>query len=234
MHMIDEEYLKHPFYGHRRMTKAIKNKGYEVNQKRIRRLMNKLGICGIYPKPKTTVKSISENKIYPYLLKNLEVTKLNQVWASDITYIPIENGYAYMVAIMDWLSRKVLSFKISNTMDSLFCVEALEEALEKYDKPEIFNTDQGSQFTAYDFTNMLIKNNIKISMTSTGRCLDNVFIERLWRSLKYEEVYTNSYSDVKSARKSIARWIEFYNSSRPHQSLDYKPPDQIYFQNFNS
>jgi putative transposase len=226
MRLIDEQYTKTPFYGSRRMTEELKDKGHEVNRKKIQRLMRLMGIEAIYPKPNTS-KPAPENKVYPYLLKGLIINRPQQVFAADITYIRMQQGFLYLVAIMDWHSRYVLSWRLSNTMDADFCTEALEEALSK-GQPEIFNTDQGSQFTSNEFTGLLLANQIQISMDGRGRCMDNIFVERLWRSLKYEEVYLKSYETVQEAREGIGHWIHFYNNERLHQALGYHTPSAIY------
>ncbi len=226
MRLIDEQYTKTPFYGSRKMTEELKDKGHEVNRKKIKRLMRLMGIEAIYPKPNTS-KPAPENRIYPYLLKGIVINKPRQVFAADITYIRMQRGFLYLVAIIDWYSRYVLSWQLSNTMDADFCTEALDEALSK-GQPEIFNTDQGSQFTSNEFTGLLLANQIQISMDGRGRCMDNIFIERLWRSLKYEEVYLKSYETVQEAREGIGQWINFYNHERLHQSLGYRTPSAIY------
>jgi putative transposase len=226
MRLIDEQYTKTPFYGSRKMTEELKDKGHEVNRKKIQRLMRIMGIEAIYPKPNTS-KPAPENRIYPYLLKGMVINKPQQVFAADITYIRMQRGFLYLVAIIDWYSRYVLSWQLSNTMDADFCTEALDEALSK-GQPEIFNTDQGSQFTSNEFTGLLLANQIQISMDGRGRCMDNIFIERLWRSLKYEEVYLKSYETVQEAREGIGQWINFYNHTRLHQSLGYQTPSAIY------
>ena len=226
MRLIDEQYTKTPFYGSRKMTEELKDKGHEVNRKKIQRLMRLMGIEAIYPKPNTS-KPAPENRIYPYLLKGMVINKPQQVFAADITYIRMQRGFLYLVAIIDWHSRYVLSWQLSNTMDADFCTEALGEALTK-GQPEIFNTDQGSQFTSNEFTGLLLANQIQISMDGRGRCMDNIFIERLWRSLKYEEVYLKSYETVQEAREGIGQWINFYNHERLHQSLGYRTPSAIY------
>lgn len=226
MRFIDEQYTKTPFYGSRRMTEELKDKGHEVNRKKIQRLMRLMGIEAIYPKPNTS-KPAPENKVYPYLLKGLTINRPQQVFAADITYIRMHRGFLYLVAIMDWYSRYVLSWRLSNTMDADFCTEALAEALCR-GQPEIFNTDQGSQFTSNEFTGLLLANQIQISMDGRGRCMDNIFVERLWRSLKYEEVYLKSYETVQEAREGIGQWINFYNHERLHQSLGYRTPSVIY------
>lgn len=227
MREIDKASLEWPFFGVRQMRRYLNNLGYQAGVKRVRRLMRLMGIAAIYQKPRTTV-AAQANKRYPYLLRDLQVTTSNQVWCADITYIPMRKGFMYLTAIMDWHSRKVLSWRLSNTMDTDFCVGALEEAFAKYGKPEIFNTDQGSQFTSDAFTGLLSENGIAISMDGRGRWLDNVFIERLWRSLKYEEVYLNAYENGNEARQGIGKWINFYNQVRPHSSLGGETPDFYY------
>ena len=227
MDLIDQQYLKTPFYGSRRMTALLNKSGYHVNRKRVQRLMRIMGIEAIYPKPKTT-HSKKEHFKYPYLLKGLEITFPNHVWSSDITYVRLERGFIYLTAIIDWYSRYVLSWSLSNTLESRFCVETLEEALE-IGTPSIFNTDQGAQYTAQSFLNPLKAKEIKISMDSKGRAIDNVFIERLWRSLKYEEVYLRSYRSISEAETAIEDYFRFYNQERLHQSLGYKTPENVYF-----
>lgn len=226
MKLIDRQYLATPFYGSRKMAAWLKSQGQIVNRKRASRLMRLMGLKAIYRKPRTS-KPKPRNKIYPYLLKNLKVTRPNQVWAADITYIPMQKGFLYLVVIIDWYSRCILSWQLSNTLESDFCIEALKEALQK-GCPEIFNTDQGSQFTANEFTALLESRGIKVSMDGSGRYTDNLFIERLWRTLKYEEVYLKAYQDSREARKEIGGYIHFYNSERPHQSLGYKTPAELY------
>ncbi len=226
MRRIDEQYLKTPFYGSRRMTEALAREGQMVNRKRVKRLMRKMGLEAIYRKPRTS-KPCPENKIYPYLLKGLSIDRPGQVFASDITYIPMRTGFLYLVAVMDWHSRFIVSWRLSNSMDASFCVEALDDALNEA-VPEIFNTDQGSQFTSTDFTGKLEAKQVAISMDGKGRYLDNIFIERFWRSLKYEEVYLKSYEGIREARSSIAEWVRFYNFDRPHQSLDNSTPWEVY------
>jgi len=227
MRLIDEQFLATPYYGSRQMARHLRRAGYCVGRHRVRRLMRQMGIEAIYQKPRTSDPH-PQHKIYPYLLRNLAVTKANQVWCTDITYIPVKRGFLYLVAIMDWYSRKVLSWRLSNTMDTAFCVEALEEALALYGAPEIFNTDQGSQFTSFNFTNILKENKIKISMDGKGRWMDNVFIERLWRSLKYECVYLNAFETGLHARKEIGSWMSHYNETRPHSTFDGQTPDEVY------
>lgn len=227
MRLIDALHLEHPFYGSRKITLDLRAKGQDVNRKRVQRLMCLMGLEALVPKPKTS-EPHPEHVVYPYLLKRLKITRPNQVWATDITYVPMKNGFLYLVAIMDWCSRKVLSWRLSNTLDSTFCVEALEEALIAFGAPEIFNTDQGAQFTADAFTSVLRACGVAISMDGKGRWLDNVFVERLWRSVKYEEVYLHAYDDGHEARDGIGRYFKFYNSQRPHQALGYQTPDAFY------
>ena len=227
MHEIDKVFTDYPFFGVRQMRAYLALQGYEVGLKRVRRLMRLMGLMPVYQKPKTTCAN-PEHKRYPYLLRNLAVTRPNQVWCADITYIPMRTGFLYLVAIMDWYSRKVLSWRLSSTMDTDFCVSALEEALARYGKPVIFNTDQGSQFTSLAFTSVLLERDIRISMDGRGRWLDNVFIERLWRSLKYECVYLHAFETGSEARACIGKWIDFYNQARPHSSLGGLPPDYRY------
>ena len=221
MRRIDELYTKWPFYGSRRMTAELRGEGYAVNRKRVRRLMQLMGIAAIYQKPNTSRKHPS-HKIYPYLLRNLGVDRPSQVWCADITYIPMAKGFVYLVAVMDWFSRAVLAWRVSLTMDTEFCVEALRDAMNRHGKPDIFNTDQGVQFTSAAFIETLSARGVAISMDGKGRFLDNIFIERLWRSLKYEEVYLKAYASVPEARTSIGAWLAFYNGERKHQSLGYR------------
>lgn len=227
MREIDKAALEWPFFGVRQMSRYLRNLGYQVGVKRVRRLMRLMGIEAIYQKPRTTIPE-QKSKRYPYLLRDLKITASNQVWCSDITYIPMRKGFMYLIAIMDWHSRKVLSWRLSNTMDTDFCVAALEEALGKYGKPNIFNTDQGSQFTSDAFTGMLAENGVAISLAGRGRWMDNVFIERLWRSLKYEEIYLHAYENGIEARQGIKKWMYFYNQIRPHSSLGGETPDSYY------
>ena len=229
MRMMDEQYLKTPFYGARRMHAHIKYQGYLVNIKRIRRLLHLMGLEAIYPKPNIS-KLQQGHKIYPYLLNGLSINNTNQVWSSDITYIPMKSGFLYLVAIIDWYSRFVLSWRISNSLESVFCVDALDEALE-LGCPEIFNTDQGSQFTGERHTSLLKSNEIKISMDGKGRAIDNVFIERLWRSLKYEYVYLNAPETGKELYHGLNDYFNFYNNERPHQSLEYQFPRAVHYKN---
>ena len=227
MKIIDAEYLQYPFFGSRQMQRHLIRNGHSVSRHRVRRLMRKMGLMAIYPKPKTTVRNVS-HKIYPYLLRNKIIAQPNQVWCSDITYIRMYKGFMYLVAIKDWYSRRVLSWRLSNTMDADFCVAALQEAIAKYGKPEIFNTDQGSQFTSSDFISVLEDNKIQISMDGKGRWMDNVFIERLWRSLKYECVYLQEFCQVSEAKEAIGQWFDFYNFRRPHSVFDGKTPNEVY------
>jgi putative transposase len=227
MRRIDEIYTKWPFYGSRRMAEELRGEGHVVNRERVRRLMRLMGIEAIYEKPNTSRKHPS-HKIYPYLLKNLTIDRPNQVWCADITYIPMAKGWVYLVAVMDWFSRRVLAWRLSITMETDFCVEALQEALDLYGRTEIFNTDQGVQFTAAAFIETLAAQGVQISMDGKGRFLDNIFIERLWRSLKYEEVFIKAYATVAEARQSIGAWLTFYNDARKHQSLGYRTPKEIF------
>ena len=227
--LLDELHLKHPWMGSRSLRDQVNRRiSYCVNRKKIQRLMRALCIHAVYTRPRTSLPG-KGHKIYPYLLRNLDINHSNQVWSTDITYIPMARGFIYLVAIMDWHSRKVLSWKVSNSMDTRFCIDALEEAMSRYGKPEIFNTDQGSQFTSNTFTKVLKDADIKISMDGKGRWVDNVFIARLWRSLKYEEVYLKAYESVKEAKISINNYLNFYNKERTHQSLDKYTPDEVYF-----
>jgi putative transposase len=227
MKRIDELYLAMPFYGSRKMVVALRAEGRQVNRKRVRRLMRLMGLEALVPKPGTS-KVSPQNKIYPYLLRALTIDRPNHVWAADITYIPMAKGFLYLVAIIDWASRAVLAWRLSNTMDTTFCLEALEEALARYGKPEIFNTDQGAQFTSAAFTGRLATADIRISMDGRGRWMDNVFIERVWRSLKYEEVHLKAYAGGLEARAGIGEWMIFYNTRRFHQSLGYKTPMAVW------
>jgi len=227
MRLIDEMYLERPFYGSRRIRDWLEDRGYRVNRKRVQRLMRLMGLCALYPRPRTSHPG-KGHKVYPYLLRDLSVERANQVWAADICYIPMARGFVYLVAIMDWHSRKVLAWRVSNTLDGDFCVEALEEALERYGKPEIFNTDQGAQFTSSAFTGVLEDAGVAISMDGKGRWVDNVFVERLWRSVKYEEVYLHAYESVAEASAGLARYFAFYNAERRHQRLNRQTPDRVY------
>lgn len=228
MRRLDELHLHYPFAGSRMLQRLLRAEGHNVGRFKVRSLMRKMGIEALYRRPNTS-KPASGHKIYPYLLRDLEVLRPNQVWATDLTYIPMEKGFVYLVAILDWYTRKVLSWKLSITMEADFCIEALEEALAKHGKPEIFNSDQGSQFTSQEFIKVLKREDIKISMDGKGAWRDNVFVERLWRTIKYEEVYLKAYASVREARKSIGTYIAFYNQTRPHSSLDGQTPDQAYY-----
>ena len=227
MRRMDELYLAHPFYGSRRMAAVLRREGLAVGRKRVRRLMRLMGLWAIYQKPNTS-RPHPEHKVYPYLLRGLTIDQPNQVWCADITYIPMAKGFVYLVAVMDWFSRRVLAWRVSITMETDFCVEALRDAIERFGQPEIFNTDQGAQFTSANFIGELAGRKVRISMDGRGRYLDNIFIERLWRSLKYEEVFIKAYGAVIEARRSIGKWLEFYNDERPHQALDYRTPREIF------
>ena len=227
MRLIDEQYMRTPFYGWPRMTVYLQNQGYAVNHKRVQRLMTKMGIQALYPKPSLS-KVNSAHRIYPYLLRNLAITHPNQVWSTDITYIPMPNGFMYLVAVIDWFSRYVLAWHLSNTLDGAFCVDTLQQALQR-GQPIIFNTDQGAQFTATAFTSVLEKASIQISMDGKGRALDNIFIERLWRTVKYEDVYLKRYDSVPALFTGLTAYFAFYNHERPHQSLAYRTPAAIYY-----
>jgi len=226
MKLIDCQYLMTPFYGARKITACLKSQVDMVNRKRVQRLMRLMGIKAIYRRPRTS-RPAPGHKIYPYLLRDIKITRPNQVWATDITYIPMARGFLYLVAIIDWYSRYVISWRLSNTLDADFCVAALEEALSK-GKPEIFNTDQGSQFTGEAFTGLLKRHGVKISMDGKGSYRDNIFIERLWRTVKYEEVYLKAYQDGREAKISLGNYFRFYNAERPHQSLGYRTPAKVY------
>lgn len=227
MCLLDEQYTRTPFYGTRRMADWLQKQGYDVNRKRVCRLMHLMGLEAIYPKPKTTV-SNEEHEKYPYLLRGLDIIRPNQVWSTDITYIRLRHGFVYLVAVIDWYSRFVVSWQLSNTLDNCFCIEALENAL-SVGKPEIFNSDQGVQFTSKEFTSRLKNVGVQISMDGRGRALDNVFVERLWRSVKQEEVYLKDYIIVDDARVGLGKYFPFYNDERPHQSLGYRTPRQVHF-----
>jgi putative transposase len=227
MWRIDELYMAWPFLGSRRLTALLRTEGCRVNRKRVRRLMRKMGIAALGPKPRTT-KPAPGHKIFPYLLRNVPIDQPNQVWAADITYVPIGRGFLYLVAIMDWASRAVLAWRLSNTMDVSFCIGALEEALARFGTPDIFNTDQGSQFTSAAFTGTLAAAGVRISMDGRGRWMDNVFIERLWRSLKHEDIYLKGYGDGREARAGIGAWFAFYNTRRPHQALANRTPMSVW------
>jgi len=227
MRQIDEIHLLYPFYGSRKILNELWSKGYHVGRDRVRRLMLRMGIEALYIKPRLSL-SHPDHLKYPYLLRGIEITEANHVWVADITYIPMAKGFCYLVAIMDWASRRVLSWRLSNTLDSSFCVEALEEAIEKYGCPRIFNTDQGSQFTAEVFTETLRTRDISISMDGKGRWMDNVFIERLWKSVKYEDIYIKAYGSMTEVRKGLASYFQFYNEKRWHQNFDRKTPSMVY------
>lgn len=229
MRLIDSQYIKTPFYGVGKVTKCMRLAGHLVNPKRVRRLMRKMGLMAVYPKPKTTQKGEDGEKKHPYRLRNLVIYRPNQVWSTDITYIPVIGGYVYLCAIIDWFSRYVLSWELSNTQDVFFCLDTLEKAL-AYAKPEIFNSDQGSQFTSKAFTERLESADISISWDGRGRVFDNIFVERLWRSVKYEEVYIKDYHSVKEAFDGLSGYFSFYNTQRIHQSLDYQTPKTVHFQ----
>ena len=228
MRRMDELHLEFPFAGSRMLRDLLKAEGFTVGRLHVATLMKRMGIEALYRKPNTS-KPAPGHQIYPYLLRKLPITRPNQVWAMDITYIPMARGFVYLAAVVDWFSRRVLAWRLSITLEAAFCIEALEEALARYGCPEIFNTDQGSQFTSHDFTSVLRKNEIAISMDGKGAWRDNVFVERLWRSIKYEEVYLKAYDSVSEARASIGRYLAFYNGRRPHSSLDRRTPDQAYF-----
>lgn len=228
MRMIDEQFLETPFFGSRQMMKWLRRQQLRVCRKRVARLMRKMGLSAIFQKPNTS-KPFPGHKIYPYLLKGMAIDAPNKVWCADVCYIPMRRGFLYLVAIMDWYSRKVLSWRLSNTLEADFCVAALREALAKFGTPEIFNTDQGCQFTRFEFTELLKEHGIRISMDSKGRWMDNVMIERLWRSLKYECVYLHAFETGSEAKAGIGKWITFYNQQRPHSSLDDKTPYEAYW-----
>ena len=226
MKRIDRQYLATPFYGSRRMKVWLNRGGHQVNRKRVQRLMRTMGLTAIYPRPRTS-RPTPGHKVYPYLLRGVEITRPNQVWAADVTYVPMAKGFLYLVAIMDWFSRYVLAWRLSNTLEAHFCVEALKEALSK-GKPEVFNTDQGSQFTSDGFTGLLEQEGVRVSMDGKGRYIDNIFVERLWRTVKYEEVYLKAYSGGREARVGIDDYFHFYNTQRPHQSLGNRTPGEVY------
>lgn len=227
LQLLDEKYTRHPFFGSRRMTQYLREQGYQVNRKRVQRLMQTLGLAGMSPGPNTS-KAHPQHKIYPYLLRGVDIIRPNQVWSTDITYVRLPRGFVYLVAIIDWYSRKILSWRLSNTMDTGFCVDCLEEAIKTYGTPEIFNSDQGAQFTSNAFTGVLINHAVTISMDGRGRALDNIFVERLWRTVKYEEVYLKQHDTVQSLLMGLTDYFVFYNQERYHQSLGYKTPDWVY------
>jgi putative transposase len=228
MRLIDEQYLRTPFYGSRRMVVWLGQQGRQVNRKRVQRLMRVMGIEAIYPRPRTTQRN-AEHRVFPYLLRGVAVVRPNQVWSSDITYVPMLYGFMYLTAVIDWYSRYVISWRLSNSLEGAFCVEALEDALQ-CGKPEVFNTDQGSQFTAAAFTGRLEQADVAISMDGRGRALDNVFIERLWRTVKYEWLYLHGYRSVLELHEGLTSYFRFYNGSRPHQALAYRSPKEVYFE----
>ena len=227
MRLLDEQYLRTPFYGSRKMSLHLRKLGYTVNRKRVQRLMRLMGLEAIYPKRKTSV-AHPEHKVFPYLLRGVEIVRPDQVWSTDITYVPMPRGFMFLVAVIDWYSRYVLAWRLSNTLETQFCLEALEAALQQA-TPKIFNTDQGAQFTAKDFVDRLLAAGVQISMDGRGRALDNVFIERLWRSVKYEDIYPHDYATVLALEAGLTAYFEFYNHERFHQSLDYRTPAQVYF-----
>ena len=227
MRLIDEQFLQTPFYGSRQMTRHLNRLGYNVGRKRVRRLMRQMGLAAIYQTPKTSLKHL-EHKVFPYLLRGMAIDRPNQVWCADITYIPMRRGFLYLVAIMDWHSRKVLSWRLSNTMEASFCVEALENPLGKFGPPQIINTDQGSQFTSLEWVQTVKQAGAQVSMDGKGRWVDNVFIERLWRSLKYECVYLHAWEPGSQTRAGINDWMAFYNTERPHSTLGGRTPDEVY------
>ena len=225
--LIDAEYTRHPFYGSRKIRIYLRGLGYQVNRKRVQRLMRILGLAGMAPGPNTS-RPHPQHQLYPYLLRGVEIERPNQVWSTDITYIRLVRGFVYLVAVIDWYSRKVLAWRVSNTLDSGFCVDCLEQALQGYGTPEIFNSDQGCQFTSETFTAVLQRQGIAISMDGRGRALDNIFVERLWRSVKQEDVYLKGYADVPELLLGLTDYFEFYNTERSHQSLNYRTPDEVY------
>lgn len=227
MQLIDAQFLETPWYGSRQMARHLRREGYTVGRKRVRRLMARMGLEPIYQRPRTTIPHPG-HRIYPYLLREVVVDRPNQVWCADLTYIPMRRGFLYLVAVMDWSTRKVLSWRVSNTMDAAFCIEALEEALARYGRPDIFNSDQGSQFTSPRFTGVLQAAGVRISMDGRGRWMDNVFIERLWRSLKYECIYLHAFETGTDLRAGLTSWITYYNTRRPHSTLAGRTPDEAY------
>lgn len=227
LQLIDEEYTRHPFFGSRKIRVYLRGLSHKVNRKCVQRLMRILGLAGMAPGPNTS-KAHPQHKVYPYLLRGLNIVRPNQVWSTDITYIRLPRGFVYLVAIIDWYSRKVLSWRLSNSMDASFCVDCLQEAIMHFGRPEIFNSDQGSQFTSDVFTGVLIENGITISMDGRGRALDNIFVERLWRTVKYEEIYLKKYDSLPDLLLGLTEYFMFYNDARPHQSLDYETPSSVY------
>ena len=225
--LIDEEYTRRPFYGSRKMVVFLRTAGHEVNRKRVQRLMREMGLAGMAPGPNTS-RAHPEHQVYPYLLRGVSITRPNQVWGTDITYIRLARGFAYLVAVIDWYSRRVLSWRISNSMEAVFCVDCLEDALRNHGKPEIFNSDQGSQFTSDAFTKVLQREGVTISMDGRGRAFDNIFVERLWRSVKHEDVYLRGYANMEELMVGLAAYFAFYNGERPHQSLANRTPDDVF------
>ena len=230
MRCIDELHLEYPFAGARLLRDILNREGHKTGRKHVATLMRRMGIEAIYRKPNTS-KRHPAHAVYPYLLRNMSITRSNHVWAADITYIPMQRGFVYLFAVLDWASRRVLAWRLSNTLTTDFCIEAVQEAMNKYGKPEIFNTDQGCQFTSLEFTGLLKDNDIQISMDSKGCWRDNVLVERLWKSIKYDEVYLHAYDSVSAAKQGLARYLAFYNQRRPHSSLDRKTPDEFYYEN---
>ena len=228
MTAIDVVHMKLPFYGARRLRDELRDQGFAVGREHTSTLMRRMGMTALYPKRKLSVPHPG-HKIYPYLLRGMDITAAGHVWCADVTYLPMARGFCYLAAVMDWASRRVLSFRLSNTLDASFCIEALEEALDRYDAPEIFNSDQGSQFTSEGFTGLLQSRGVAISMDGRGRWMDNVFIERLWRSVKYEEVYLKGYETIPEARRELAAYFDFYNKRRRHQGLGDRTPDEVYW-----
>jgi putative transposase len=227
MRLIDAQFLEAPWYGSRQMARHLRREGYAVGRKRVRRLMAKMGLAPIYQRPRTSTPH-PEHRVFPYLLRGLAIDRPNQVWCADITYLPMRRGFLYLVAVMDWATRKVLSWRVSNTLEAEFCLQALEEAMARFGTPEIFNADQGSQFTSPRFTNLLQRAGVRISMDGRGRWMDNVLIERLWRSLKYECVYLHAFETGSELRAGLSKWIGYYNAGRPHSGLDGRTPDEAY------
>jgi putative transposase len=229
MELIDKEYTDHPFYGSRRMTAVLNSQGHTVNRKRVQRLMGLMGLEAIYTKPKLSIPG-QGHKIFPYLLRGVTIDRVDQVWSTDITYVPMVNGFMYLAAVIDWYSRYVIAWRLSNTLEGWFCVDMLDEAL-SLGKPEVFNTDQGVQFTAEAFTGRLLAAGVQVSMDGKGRCLDNIFVERLWRSVKYEEIYLKRYEVVPQLQAGMQAYFPYYNCERPHQSLGYRTPAEVYRSN---
>jgi putative transposase len=229
MRLIDELHLQYPFAGSRMLRDLLRRARYTIGRRHVRTLMRKMGIDALYRKPNTSRRR-EGNQVYPYLLRDLPIVRPNQVWACDITYIPMRRGFAFLIAVLDWYSRRVLSWRLSNTLTTDFCIEAVEEAMRLYGRPDIFNTDQGSQFTSTDFTGLLEANGIRISMDGKGCWRDNVFVERLWRTIKYEHVYLHAYGSMDDAKYHLKEYLEFYNSIRPHRSLDGRTPDEVYYE----